>query len=167
MNDGLLKEIADRMRTFIGDGLPSDIAKQIALMPVLASACDIIKISLAKETDLLTTARTYFELGERFHLGWLRSQAKFINSDDHWHNEATNGLVDQLFSCQAGITIRILKDTDGKDNRGKTLLQNWLERNENLAKQFDPLLAELKRAGTIDLPMLVIAEQRLRGLYGG
>lgn len=167
MNQSLKKEIKERIRSYKGDGLPDDIAEQIALMPVLASACDIIRISIENKSDILIAARTYFELGERFHFGWLRQQAKYLHSDDHWHNEATNGLVDQLYSCQAGMTIRILSDTKGQNNRGKTLLQNWLDDNENLANQFDPLFSELRRAGTIDLSMLVIAEQRLRGLYGG
>lgn len=166
-SEALDKDISQRVRAFKGDGLPDDLAYQIALMPVLSSACDIIRISIEKKMDILITAKTYFELGERFKLGWLRQQAKYMNSDDHWHSEATSGLVDQLYSCQAGMTVRILRDTKGKSKKDQTILESWMHDNDNIAKQFDPLFSDLKRSGTIDLPMLVIAEQRLRSLYGG
>lgn len=166
-NESLINGIEERVRVNKGNGLPETLAYQIALIPVLASACDIIRIALEQKSDLLDTAHTYFQLGERFHMDWLRQQARYINSDDFWHAEATHGLVDQLFSCQAGMTIRVLRDTNSKAKKGKSLLESWLEDHPNLPKQFDPLFADLRRAGTVDLPMLVIAEQRLRGLYGG
>ncbi len=148
------------------DGLPKDLAEQIALMPVLSSACDIIRISLEQKTDLIETAHTYFEVGEQFHMAWLRQQARFLPSDDHWQAEATRGLVDQLFGCQAALTMRILRDTKSKSGKDQSLAQKWLEDHTDQVKQIEPLFVDLRRAGTIDLPMLIIAEQRLRNLAG-
>ncbi|MCD8498406.1 MAG: NAD-glutamate dehydrogenase [Alphaproteobacteria bacterium] len=149
------------------DGLPQHLAEQIALMPVLASACDIIKIALERKTDLMETARSYFQLGERFHMGWLRQQARFLSADDHWQAEAVSGLIDQLYSCQAGMTVSILNHAGKSKAKGKTSFDSWMESYAKQAAQLDPLFADLRRAGTLDLPMLVIAEQRLRQLYGG
>ncbi|MAE50376.1 MAG: glutamate dehydrogenase [Micavibrio sp.] len=166
-NECLTQGIEERQRMNEQNGLPKDLAHHIALMPILSSACDIIRISLEQESNLIDTAQTYFQLGDRFHMDWLRQQARYLHSDDHWQKEATNGLVDQLYSCQAGMTIRVLHDTNCKKKQGKSLLDCWMDMHPNLSKQFDPLFAELRRAGSIDLPMLVIAEQRLRALYGG
>ncbi|MFN3700542.1 MAG: NAD-glutamate dehydrogenase [Alphaproteobacteria bacterium] len=163
----LQSTIQDRMRANKGNGLTDALAYQIALVPTLKSVCDIIRIALENKADLLDAARTYFELGERFHMDWLRQQARYLTSEDHWHMEATSGLVDQLYSCQAGMTIRVLRDTGCKGKKGKSLTECWLDDHDHLAQQFDPLFAELRRAGNLDLAMLVIAEQRLRGLYGG
>lgn len=149
------------------DGLPKALAEQIALLPTLASACDIIKVSLEQKTDLHETAKIYFDIGERFQMGWLRQQARFLPADDHWQAEAVGGLVDQLYSSQAGMTVRILHDTNSKPAKGKTLFDTWMADQGRNAEQIDPLLADLRRSGTLDLPMLVIAEQRLRQLYGG
>lgn len=165
--EGLKKGIEERVRAGKGNGLPDDLAYEIALIPVLTSVCDIIKISLGQNVDLLDAARTYFELGERFHMDWLRNQARYLDSDNYWHAEATSGLVDQLFSCQAGMSVRVLRDTECKGKKGKSLVECWLTDHPTLAGQFDPLFTELRRAGHIDLSMLVIAEQRLRALYGG
>lgn len=166
-NESLSQGVEERQRMNENNGIPKELAYQIALMPVLASACDIIRIALEQKSDLLDTAHTYFQLGERFHMDWLRQQARYLTSDDHWHAEATKGLVDQLYSCQAGMTMRVLRDTGAKKKKSKSLLDMWMDNHPNTAKQFDPLFAELRRSGSIDLPMLVIAEQRLRGLYGG
>ena len=160
-----------RIAAGIKDGLPRSLAHQIALMPVLSSACDIIRISLEEGTNLKNTARTYFELGERFHLVWLRQQARYLPHEGHWQSEAASGLMDHLFSCQAGLTTRILHDVNGEAGkvarRGGSLVETWLEKHEHQVKQLDYLFADLRRAGTVDLTMLTVAEQRLRQLYGG
>ena len=157
------------MRVIAGerDGLPKKLAGQIALMPVLSSACDITRIALEQKSDLLDTARTYFEVGEEFHMDWLRQQARYLPVDDHWQSEATRGLVDQLYSCQAALTVRILNDTKGKAAKDKTLAETWLDKHSHQIKQLGPLFTDLRRAGTIELSMLVIAEQRLHSLAGG
>ena len=154
------------------DGLPKDLAKEIAFLPVLSSACDIIRISLEQKTDLVKTASAYFDIGQKLHLDWLRQQARFMTSDDYWQAEAISGLTDQLYSSQAGLTVRILKDTPNSKAakttaKTQSIVEKWLERNSDKAGQIEPLLVQLKRAGTVDLPMLVIAEQRLRNLYAG
>ncbi|MGH1397839.1 MAG: NAD-glutamate dehydrogenase [Alphaproteobacteria bacterium] len=164
ITSGLKDVVTQRQMAGERDGLPKDLAHQIALMPVLSSASDIIRIATEQKTDLLQTARIYFEVGEHFHMDWLRQQARYLPTDDHWHAEATSGLVDQLYGVQASLTVRILKDTDAKETKAATL---WMEKHEQAIRRLDTLFAELRRAGTVDLPMLIIAEQRLKNLAGG
>ena len=119
---------------------------------------------------MMNTTRTYFEVGEAFHLDWLRQQARFLPHDNHWQSEASAGLLESLYSCQAGLTVRVLRDLNGKAGkspRKDSMLEVWLKDHGHLLKQFEPLFAELRRAGTVDLTMLAVAEQRLRQLFGG
>ncbi|MGH1456146.1 MAG: NAD-glutamate dehydrogenase [Alphaproteobacteria bacterium] len=170
VTDGLKDSIKNRQNAAVHDGIPKDLAHQIALMPVMSSACDIIRISSEQNTDLKNTARTYFELGERFYLDWLRQQARFLSHEDHWQDEAANGLIDQLYGSQAGMTVRILRDMNGKATKmpkGTSLVDVWLENHQHHLKQLDSLFVDLRRAGTVDLTMLTVAEQRLRQFYGG
>jgi len=167
MTPGLKDMVKQRQSASERDGLPKKLAKHIALMPVLSSACDIIRISIEQKTDLLDTARAYFEIGDEFHMDWLRQQARFLPSDDHWQAEATSGLVDQLYSCQAFLTVRILKDTGSKLKKGESAAKTWMEKHSQQTGRLDSLFTELRRVGTVDLPMLIIAEQRLRSLAGG
>lgn len=153
------------------DGLPRSLAQEIAMMPMLSSAFDIIRIATKQKADIALTARAYFELGDHFHLDWMRQQARYLPADDIWASEALDGLVDQLYSCQAGITVRIMKDMNGslqKSANGKTsILKNWIKDHGEQVQQIEPLFRDLRGASHLDLPMLVIAEQRLRNLYGG
>lgn len=171
VTDDLRAAIEQRTEAGIRDGLPQELAAKIALMPVLSSACDIIRISIEQKTDLKNTARTYFELGERFHLVWLRQQARHLPHEGHWQGEAASGLMDHLFGSQAGLTVRILRDVNGDAGKivkkGDSLVNVWLEKYAHQVKQLDSLFADLRRAGTVDMPMLTVAEQRLRQLYGG
>ena len=170
LTDGLAVSVQQRVDGGQRDGLPHDLARQIALMPVLSSACDIVRIGLEQKTDLMNTARTYFEVGEKFHLDWLRQQARYIPHDNAWQSEAAIGVTESLFSCQAGLTVRVLRDLNGtakKANDADSILKEWLKDHGQILKQFEPLFSELRRAGTVDLTMLMVAEHRLRQLYGG
>ncbi|MEM7651348.1 MAG: NAD-glutamate dehydrogenase domain-containing protein, partial [Pseudomonadota bacterium] len=155
------------MRTIASerDGLPKKLGQQIALMPVLSSACDIIRIALEQKADVEDTARTYFEVGEEFHMDWLRQQARYLPADDQWQAEAMRGVVDQLYSSQGAIAARILKDSKGKKTKkGQSAAEKWFEDHNHQIKQLGPLFTDLRRTGTIELPMLVIAAQRLNSL---
>ncbi len=163
----LRTRISQRKEASVRDGIPASLADKISLMPVLSSACDIIRISMEQNADLKDTARTYFEVGERFYLDWLRQKTRYLPHDDHWQSEAVNGLMDQLYSCQAGLTMRILCDVGTKSKDGSSLLDLWLEKHEHHVKNLDPLFVDLRRAGMVDLTMVTVAEQRLRSLYGG
>ncbi len=164
VTENLRLAIKQRKDAAIKDGIPEKLAHQIALMPVLSSACDIIRISLEQNIDLQNTARTYFELGERFHLDWLRGQVRFLPHKDNWQNEARGGLMDSLYSCQADLTVRILRDVGAKSKNGTSLVELWLEEHGSHIKQLDHLFNDLRRIGTVDLTMLTVAEQRLRSI---
>lgn len=165
LTDDLKQSVEARLNAGQADGLPKELAHQIALLPILSSACDIVRISLDDKADLKATARTYFEVGAHFHMDWLRQQAQHLPTDDHWQTEATNGLINQLYGCQASLTGRILQDTKKKKTaKAENLTDEWLEQHKDQLEQLSALFKSLRRVGTIELSMLVIAEQRLRNL---
>lgn len=172
LNKELSKLVAKRTKKYISDGLPKELARQIAYLPALASACDIINIAADEKISLMDAARTYFALGERFHMGWLREKLTELHSHDYWENQANSGLIDQLYDCQAGMTVCILKNGVPKGKAktakaGKTTskMELWIEEHKEKIEHLDPLFTHMRRAGKVGLPMLVIAEQRLRNLY--
>ncbi|MCB9990412.1 MAG: NAD-glutamate dehydrogenase [Rhodospirillales bacterium] len=168
----LAHDIKQRTQSGINDGLPKDLAHRIAMIPMMGAAFDIIRIATDHKTDLTLTARTYFELGEYFHIDWLRRQAKYMGSDGRWSAEALDGLIEEFHGCQAGLTSQVIthmgkqiKTAWKKGSYG--IVDHWIENHCPQAKQLEPLLEEIRSAGTTDIAMLVIAEQRLRNLFGG
>ncbi|HEY8190968.1 MAG TPA: NAD-glutamate dehydrogenase domain-containing protein, partial [Alphaproteobacteria bacterium] len=97
-------------QTMIKAGLPESLARDLAVLPILDSGFDIIRVALDRKTDLQETARAYFETGAAFHIGWLRREAENIPATDRWSQESRDTLIDQLYSAQAGLAIRILKE---------------------------------------------------------
>ena len=47
------------------------------------------------------------------------------------------------------------------------ILAKWLEKNQTRSKQIESFFSTIRKSGTVDMSMLIIAEQRLRHLYGG
>jgi glutamate dehydrogenase len=163
------RELAEKIKqhtdSAIRNGMPKDLAAHIARLPSLAAAFDIVKIAMDQKTDAEDTARVYFNVGNAFHLDWLRQQAAFMPTDNHWQAEAISKLMDNLFTAQAGLTVKILKAKSKAGTKKDDVVDYWIKTQSDktapLARMFD----ELRGVGTLDLPMLVIAEQRLRGLY--
>lgn len=162
---GLLSLIKQTAKADMADGLPEKLSNEIAIMPLLASACDIIRIAAVEKADVLTIAKIYFEVGEHFHLDWMRTHADYLPANDYWSAEARDSIVENLFAAQAGLTVKILKDMAGKKNSKNSLLSQWLADHGAVASAMDPLFADIRKAGSVDLPMLIIAEQKLRNLY--
>ena len=163
---GLLALIRQTAKADMADGLPEKLSNDIAIMPLLASACDIIRIATVEKADVLTIAKIYFEVGEHFHLDWMRTHADYLPANDYWSAEARDSIVENLYAAQAGLTVRILKDMHGKKAGKGSLLSLWLAEHGMAASAMEPLFADIRKAGSVDLPMLIIAEQKLRSLYG-
>lgn len=181
----LLNKIQQLTDNGINNGLPKNLSHDISLMPVLGSACDIIRISMDNKFEIPVTAQVYFELGDYFHLDWMRQKARHLPTDGQWSARALEGIIDQLYTCQAGLTVRILKDMgdeitqnkkSSKKKKGETdigcvgcdsALQAWITDRGAQAKLLEPLFSELRRSANLDISMLIIAEQRLRNIYGG
>lgn len=159
LTPGLQESLLQRAHAGEHNGMPKDLAHQIALLPILSSACDIIKIALEQKTDILATAHTYFQVGEHFQMDVLRQHAANIPADSPWTAEATQGLIDQLFDTQADLTIHILKSAQGKNP-----VSTWIADHASEIRPLQTFLSGLSHAGTLDISMLVIAEQKLRSL---
>jgi len=168
--------IQQKTQAGVSDGLPKILAHDIAIMPMLASSCDLIRIAHAEKADLPTIAKIYFEVGEHFHLGWMRQQARYLPGGDRWSSEARDGIIDNLYNAQAGLTVKILSDMGvgapakkgGKKASVKEgIVGEWITTHSQQAAALEPLFTDLYKASDIDLAMLIIAEQKVRALYGG
>lgn len=166
--DDICNAIAQRKQEGINEGLPEELAHKIALIPTLGAACDIIRTSLDCGTDITRTAKVYYGLNSYFHLNWMRKQARFMDTDDQWAAEALNSLIEQLYQGQAMLTAHVLQEEKNvKATAKKSVIDHWLSKQDGQIEQIRPFFAEMKKAGNIDLPKLVIAVQKLQSLYNG
>ncbi|HTK83516.1 MAG TPA: NAD-glutamate dehydrogenase domain-containing protein, partial [Patescibacteria group bacterium] len=168
VTDDRASTIKKRMDLALSEGLPPELARHVAIVAPLGAACDITRISMEQKTDQRLIARIYFELGEYFHLHWLRQQARAMPAKDRWTAEAVDGLIELFYNAQAGLTARILQDMK-KELRGakapKGIVQRWVDTYGHHAAQLLPFFADVRREGKVDVPMLMLTESRLRQLH--
>ncbi len=165
------RELIDaRTAELLQDGLPKDMARRIATIPMLGAACDVIRIGNECKTDVVTTARTYFEVGEYFRTSPMRAKARALRSDDRWAAEVISNVVDRLYDVQSALTIRVLKDQakGSKAKAGKkdtiSLLTAWLNTRGLEITNIEQILLDVEKTTVPEISMLIVAEQRIRSL---
>ncbi|MEQ8604891.1 MAG: NAD-glutamate dehydrogenase [Marivibrio sp.] len=142
------------------DAVSDSLARSVAQLKVLSSACDVVRIAAAGEHPVKEVGRTYSGVGERFGLDWLRSSANRIPSDNQWHRMALGAIIDDLWSLQGDLTGRILAGAE----TGSAAIDGWVAERAEQVERIDALLSELDRLPQLDLAMLAVVTRELRTL---
>ena len=143
--------------------MPKDLALRIAAFPWLVPAFDIVDASFASGLDATAVAQTYFTIGNRFGIDWLRRAAGRLPSDNAWDKLAVTAIVDDLYEHQSELTNRVLTDSGSIKDASK-IVQNWTEQRQTLVVRAEQMIGELRAAGQPDLAMLAVANRRLKSL---
>lgn len=158
----LVDHLKLRRKAWLEDGLSPQLANEVSLLPFLTSGFDLIKISESLKVDLLKSAQVYFAVGSAFHLERLRQKALLIPQDGNHMISAVNGLVDSLYTVQAELTARIIRDT-GKANINHQVVESWIKSDCPRAMIVLDKMQSIETLGP-DLASLVVIEQNLRQL---
>ena len=154
-----------RVASYVEQGVPDDLARRVAALPVLAAAPDLVRIAGRTGRDVAAVAAVYFMLGRRFGLEWLRDKAATAKADNHWQKQAIAALVDDLFAHQTALTVRVLEATD--ELPAEAPVDGWIALRRPVVERVEQLLSELRTQPHVDLSMLAVANRQLRGLTAG
>lgn len=158
-------------KTWSKKGYDADTASWLASLPTLTSACDIINISRNCVRDVAKTAKVYFRIGDVFAINWLMDQARALANDSSWEYSSAQSLINGFEKIHAALTTKLFEDENmcpiDQNDSEKTMpdLDGWLAHIQSRNDIFD-ILEDLKQQESVDLAMLVVAEQRLRKLSG-
>ena len=155
-----LKETAGRAAGFAVAGVPKELAERIGHLKALSTACDIIRIADAAGRSVEEVAETYFLLGSRFRLDWLRHNANIMSPENPWYQMALGAIIEDLWGTQGELTGRILRN----GGCGKTALDEWANQRKELVRRVAEIVTELEQHGSLDLAMLTVVNRELRGL---
>ncbi|WP_448190284.1 NAD-glutamate dehydrogenase [Azospirillum sp. sgz301742] len=161
--------LAARAALYTAQGVPEELAKRIAALPVLASAPDLVRIAERTGREVAGVAAVYFMLGRRFGLEWLRDKASGAKSDNHWQKQAVAAIVDDLFAHQKELTVRVLDGTGGLSAEApvESPVDSWIALRRSVVERVEQLVSELRTQANVDLAMLAVANRQLRGLTAG
>ncbi len=143
--------------------VPSPLAKRIASLEVLASACDVVQVANHFKLSVHVTGAVYFELGARLRLGWLRRCASAALSDAYWDQLAVKSLIRELYRHQRRLTAKVL-ETLCNDTTCHTSVDAWQALHSKEMERYQRFIDDLKSQESIDLSMLIVAARNVESI---
>jgi glutamate dehydrogenase len=151
-----------RVADWRGRGMPAAFAQQLAVLPLLDAAMDIVEIAQARKLAAAEVTRAYFRLSGALHLAWLYDQIDALPVDSRWQALARGSLRDELGAQQRALVGQILADGGRKPADGK--VDAWLRRDDASLRFTLSMLAELASQKSLDYPTVSVAVRRLAQL---
>nr|WP_246109195.1 NAD-glutamate dehydrogenase domain-containing protein [Vulcaniibacterium gelatinicum] len=139
--------------------LPAGLAMQLAALPMLESACDIVEVARARKLAPVEVARVHFALGEALHLPWLHEQIDALPVEGRWHAHARGVLRDELAAQQRALVGQVLA-LPGKGDAAERV-ERWLHRDDPALRFTQAMFNELRSQVSLDYPTVSVAVRRL------
>jgi glutamate dehydrogenase len=160
-------EIELRVATLAGQGVPAAPAERIAILHLLPPSLDIVRISRATGVAVEQVGRTYFAVGARFGLDWLRRSAAALPSESHWDKQAVVAVTDDFYGHQRDLTMRVLAAAAEAKGVNADPIESWSAVRGPAVHRAGSLIADLRQTGAAGLAMLAVANRQLRSLTAG
>jgi len=150
-------------------GVPLDIAEDVAVLPLLAGAPEIVLLAEARALPIDLVAGAYFAMGSAIGLDRLRGLASRINGYEHWDRLAIRRIVDDLFSGQRVLAADALLGFDPAKQgatraEGAEAVKRWEEIHADALARTKSFLAELERGGELSIAKLTLANSQIHAL---
>jgi glutamate dehydrogenase len=104
------KALAARAASLTGSGVPGDLARQIASLPALAAAPDIISVADRTGKPVRDVAATYFAAGAFFQLDRIATAARGINVTDYFDRLALDRALDSIGEAERRLTAEMVRN---------------------------------------------------------
>jgi len=165
MSENDRQTLVKRAAQFTAEKVPEALALRVAKLELMAPGLDIVRIAESSGAPIAQVARTYYAVGVRFHLNWLRGATAGVNLETHWDRLAVSAVVDDLNGHQRDLTLRML---NGRANGAseQEAIEHWVGERGALVQRLEMLFADLRQLGGLDLAKLAVANRELRSLVG-
>ena len=141
-------------------GVPTDIAQRVGHFPTLVAALELVGLAVTHKMRVDELAEVFFGLEKRLEMGWLGKLATQA-AQTPWQRVAIAGALAELASNHRRLTAQLAnKNAKGK----RQTVAQWAAAQGAKLGGYDALLAEWRAAGTVDLAMLMLANERLSAL---
>ena len=141
-------------------GVPADLARHVAAMPSLVPAFDIVEVASETGRDPQAVMRTYFRLGSRLELDWLRDRIVELPRTNRWQALARSALRDDLAAAHRELTRQVLESADGAQDP----VGAWWERGGEQLERTLATLSDIRASRSYDTTTLPVALREVRAL---
>lgn len=136
---------------FIDQGVPEKLSISIASCQGLFTSLDIIEATKKYGLDLESVAKTYYLIGERLELNWLRELMNSYVVETQWDELARAGFRDDLDRVQRKFCTRVLlmKLKNTQDVRIEEHISIWINRYQFLVERWKKLVSDVKSSDVV------------------
>ncbi len=152
-----------RLRALGEAGVPAELARRVASMQSVLSVFDIVEDAAATDRSQHEVMATYFALGSRLGLDWLRDRILELPRADRWQALARAALRDDLYRLHRAITRDALRSAPpGADS--ERIIEAWTASVEEPMARTLGVLADVKASGAFDTTTLPVIMRELKSL---
>jgi glutamate dehydrogenase len=141
--------------------VPELLARQVASLPVLEFAPDVIQTSLKTKAPVAWVAKAFFAVADQLKLSWLSAQARSITAEGFWQRKAVDSLVDDILLAQACVTEQVVAAANGAGDP-VAAVEQWLAAQQRRIARLNTMIGDLKRLPAADIASLSLAVRELR-----
>jgi glutamate dehydrogenase len=147
-------------------GVPDELARRVAGLPSLLFTFDIVEVSESTGHEQTAVMETYFRLGSRLQLNWLRDRILELRRENRWQALARAALRDDLYSLHRALTQEVLDD-GGKQTDSDAAIEAWWQRNDAAIERCLGMMNDIKASRSYDTTTLPVALREVRNLIRG
>ncbi|MHB1221427.1 MAG: NAD-glutamate dehydrogenase [Gammaproteobacteria bacterium] len=150
--DGLGKEKYDAtIKELVDQGVPEKLAKIIASTNAMFTSLDIVEAAKKNEMNISDMAKTYYLLGNRLELNYIRELMDAYAVENQWDELARAGYRDDLDRVQRKLSIKMLtmKSKDAVDKKIEDRVDLWINKHQFLMHRWQKLIADVKSSDVI------------------
>jgi glutamate dehydrogenase len=151
-------EFAEERARWLDLGFEQKLAEQLAGLPFLISALDIIEVALERKFDVKDVARVYFGLGEALHLKWLLEKIDELPVEGRWHAHARGVMRDELQAQQSALVAQVLAQGEGG---AEQRVAKWIGRDDPALRFTLTMFNDMRNQRGMDYPTVSVAVRRL------
>jgi glutamate dehydrogenase len=149
-------------------GAPFALAEDVAVLPLLGGAPEIVLLAETRALSVDVVAGAYFAVGAAAGLDRLRGLAARISGREHWDRLAVRRVVDDLFASQRALAAEALAGHSARASAtradGTEAVRRWETAHSDALSRTRSFLAELERSGDLSIAKLTLANSQIRSL---
>jgi glutamate dehydrogenase len=143
-------------------GVPRALSERVAAMPSMPAVFDVVAVASAIGRGLQDATSTYFRLGARLELNWLRDRIIELPRANRWQALARAALREDLLALHRRLTRQVLEA--GGPSSSDVAIDRWSESNAAAVERWLATLADIRASRSYDTTTLPVALREVRRL---
>jgi glutamate dehydrogenase len=158
------KRLANSVRQHLRMGVPERLARRVSALTYITDALEIVRIAGETGCDTRSMAKTYFEIGQRLPIDWIRRAIDRLQVDGIWQARARGALRDRVVGAQRELAGQVFQLNGCRDS--STGIDKLTAARAERFERVRDVLAQMRESGSKDFASLTVAVNEIASLIG-